>query len=176
MSTAHRSPEGTTFLTLPLFLVTLPRTTKFQDLFKLSNLCHISIKVESYKSLNALTSATTARRLATSGLIANNLPNACDVGGGHLHKDCPERGAQLQRQHAATASWLKERQHIPPTTEAAGMLKKKCRREISREHRKTQRGILTQISKNNLSFATAARGRMDPKTYQKTATSSRVPK
>jgi hypothetical protein len=45
MSTARRSPEGTTSITPPLFLVTLPRTTKSQDFFKLSNLCHISIKV-----------------------------------------------------------------------------------------------------------------------------------
>jgi hypothetical protein len=55
MSTARRSPEGTSHITLPLFLVTLPRTTKSQDVFKLSSsLCHISIKVESYKSQNAL--------------------------------------------------------------------------------------------------------------------------
>jgi hypothetical protein len=51
MSTAGRSSEGNyTYIILPLFLVTLPMTTKSQDLFKLSNLCHISIKVESYKS------------------------------------------------------------------------------------------------------------------------------
>jgi hypothetical protein len=44
MSTARRSSEGTTHITLPLFLVTLKGITKSQDLFKLSNLCHISIK------------------------------------------------------------------------------------------------------------------------------------
>jgi hypothetical protein len=54
MSTARQSPEGTTAIILPLFLITLPRTTKSQDSFKLSNLSHISIKVESYKSQNAL--------------------------------------------------------------------------------------------------------------------------
>jgi hypothetical protein len=37
MSTARRSPEGTTSITLPLFLVTLPRMAKSQDIFKLSN-------------------------------------------------------------------------------------------------------------------------------------------
>jgi hypothetical protein len=54
MSTAHRSPEGSTSIALPLFLVTLPRTAKSQDLFKLFSLCHISIKVEPYKSQNTL--------------------------------------------------------------------------------------------------------------------------
>jgi hypothetical protein len=45
MSTTRWSSEGTTSITLPLFLIILPRTTKSQDFFKLSNLCHISIKV-----------------------------------------------------------------------------------------------------------------------------------
>jgi hypothetical protein len=34
---------------------------------------------------------------------------------------------------------LNKRQHIPLTTEAASMLKKKCTREKPREHRITQR-------------------------------------
>jgi hypothetical protein len=54
MSTARRYPEGT-IITLPLFLVTLPRTTESQDIFRLSSLCDISIRAESYKSQNALT-------------------------------------------------------------------------------------------------------------------------
>jgi hypothetical protein len=38
--TTRRSPsEGTR--NLPLFLITLPRTAKFQDIFKLNSLCHI---------------------------------------------------------------------------------------------------------------------------------------
>jgi hypothetical protein len=40
---------------LPLFLITLPRTEKSQDIFKLTGLCHISIKVEAYKNNNSLT-------------------------------------------------------------------------------------------------------------------------
>jgi hypothetical protein len=55
MSTARRSPDGSTNITLPLFLVTLPRNTKSSEIFKLSSLCHISIKVEAYKSKNTLT-------------------------------------------------------------------------------------------------------------------------
>jgi hypothetical protein len=55
MSSVRRSPEGPTNITLPLFLVTLPRTTKSSEIFQLSSLCHISIKVEAYKSQNNLT-------------------------------------------------------------------------------------------------------------------------
>jgi hypothetical protein len=54
LSTTRRSLEGTR-VTIPLFLVTLPRTTKSQELFKLSNLCHVAIKVEAYRSQNPLT-------------------------------------------------------------------------------------------------------------------------
>jgi hypothetical protein len=56
MSAARRSPaQGTTTVKLPLFLVTLPRTTKSQEIFKLTGLCHISIKVEAYKAQTGLT-------------------------------------------------------------------------------------------------------------------------
>jgi hypothetical protein len=55
ISSVRRSPEGPTNITLPLFLVTPPRTTKSSELFKLSSLCNISIKVEAYKSNNILT-------------------------------------------------------------------------------------------------------------------------
>jgi hypothetical protein len=37
----------------------------------------------------------------------------------HLHKECPERALQHWYRHAATASWWMERNHIPPTIEAA---------------------------------------------------------
>jgi hypothetical protein len=49
MSSARRSPDGSNPIPLPLFLITLPRTEKFHDIFKLSSLCHICIKVEAYK-------------------------------------------------------------------------------------------------------------------------------
>jgi hypothetical protein len=55
MSSARRSPEGSKPVTLSLFLVTLPRTQKSQEIFKLSNLCYICIKVEAYKSQSSLT-------------------------------------------------------------------------------------------------------------------------
>jgi hypothetical protein len=56
MTTTRRSPpEDPKTLNLPLFLVTLPRTAKSQEIFKLSSLCHIAIKVEAYRAQNALT-------------------------------------------------------------------------------------------------------------------------
>jgi hypothetical protein len=51
MTTIRRNPpEGTTTAILPLFLITLPRTAKSQESFRLNNFCYISIKVEAYKA------------------------------------------------------------------------------------------------------------------------------
>jgi hypothetical protein len=54
-STRRPSAEGTSVVNLPLFLVTLPRTPKYQEIFKLTGLCHIAIKVEAYKAQTGLT-------------------------------------------------------------------------------------------------------------------------
>jgi hypothetical protein len=63
LSIVQRSPERTTSITLPLFLVTLPRKTKSQYILKLSNLCHISITVEAYKSQNALVQCCNCQKI-----------------------------------------------------------------------------------------------------------------
>jgi hypothetical protein len=51
-----RSSEGERVrVNLPLFLITLFRNTKSQEIFKLNTLCHVSIKVEAYRAQNSLT-------------------------------------------------------------------------------------------------------------------------
>jgi hypothetical protein len=56
MTTSRRPPsEDPGKSNLPLFLITLPRTEKSQGIFKLTGLCHISIKVEAYRNQNGLT-------------------------------------------------------------------------------------------------------------------------
>jgi hypothetical protein len=106
MSTAHRSSGGTAHITLLLFLVTLPRTTKSQDLFKLSNLCHISIKVESYKSQNDLTQCYNCQKF---GHVWANCkqpppPAVCGVGTATCIETVRRKRMHLQHRHAATAS------------------------------------------------------------------------
>jgi hypothetical protein len=54
-ATRRTTPEETTTANLPLFLFILPRAAKFQDLFRLTSLCHIAIRVEAYKAQNGLT-------------------------------------------------------------------------------------------------------------------------
>jgi hypothetical protein len=91
VSTARWSPEGIANITLPLLIVTLPRTAKTQDLFKLSNLCHISIKVESYKSQNTLTQCYNCQKFGHVWANCKQPARCLCCGGGHLHRHCPEK-------------------------------------------------------------------------------------
>jgi hypothetical protein len=56
-STRRSPPEESKVINLPLFLVTLPRTAKSQEIFRLPNLCHIPIRVETYSTQNSYTVA-----------------------------------------------------------------------------------------------------------------------
>jgi hypothetical protein len=50
MAATRRSPpEGSKTINLPLFLITLSRTAKSQEIFRLPSLCHIAIRVEAYR-------------------------------------------------------------------------------------------------------------------------------
>jgi hypothetical protein len=39
----------------PLFLITLPRTSKSYEILKLMSLCHIAVRLEAYKAQTSLT-------------------------------------------------------------------------------------------------------------------------
>jgi hypothetical protein len=45
-ATCRSSSDGSTNINLLPFLITLPRTAKSQEIFRLASLCHITIKVE----------------------------------------------------------------------------------------------------------------------------------
>jgi hypothetical protein len=56
MTSTRKSPsEGSLPRNLPLFLITLPRTAKSQEIFRLRALCHITIGVHTYRAQNGLT-------------------------------------------------------------------------------------------------------------------------
>jgi hypothetical protein len=48
-------PERSKIINLPLFIIILPRTAKFQEIFPLPSLCNIAIRIETYRAQNALT-------------------------------------------------------------------------------------------------------------------------
>jgi hypothetical protein len=95
MTSARRPPDGSNPIPLPLFLVTLPRTTKSPEIFKLSSLCHICIKVEAYKSQSSLTQCFNCQQFGHVWANCKQPPRCMWGGDGHLHKDCPEKGERV---------------------------------------------------------------------------------
>jgi hypothetical protein len=76
-ATRSASNEQTHEKTLALFLVTLTRNIKSQEILKLSSSNHIIIKVELYRAHIALQSAQTAKILAMSEPTSSNPHNVC---------------------------------------------------------------------------------------------------
>jgi hypothetical protein len=75
-----------------LFLITLQRTAKSQEIFKLQYLCHISIKGEAYRAQTGLTQYHTCQQFGHVWVNCKQSPRCLWCGGGHLHKECPQKG------------------------------------------------------------------------------------
>jgi hypothetical protein len=82
MTSARRSPDGSNPIPLPLFLVTLPRTTKSPEIFKLSSLCQNCIKVEAYKSHSSLTQCFNCQQFGHVWANCKQPPRCMWCGGG----------------------------------------------------------------------------------------------
>jgi hypothetical protein len=51
MTATRRSPsDGSTTINILLFLITLPKTAKYQEIFQMQRLCHIAIRVEACRT------------------------------------------------------------------------------------------------------------------------------
>jgi hypothetical protein len=75
-----------------LFLITLPRMAKSQEVFKLSSLCHISIIVEAYRAQTGLVQCHNCQQFGHIWANCRQPPRCLWCGGGHLYKGCPEKG------------------------------------------------------------------------------------
>jgi PAX-interacting protein 1 len=92
MTTTRRSPsQDSEHSNLPLYFITLPRTEKPQDIFKLTGLCHISIKMEAYRNQNGLTQSYNCQKFGHVWANCSQPPRCMWCGGDHLHKDGPEK-------------------------------------------------------------------------------------
>jgi hypothetical protein len=92
MSTTRRSQGSST--SLPLFLITLPRLEKSQEIYKLTSLCYIAIKVELYKLQSGLTQCHNCQQFGHIWANCRQPPCCLWCGGGHLHRECPEKGKE----------------------------------------------------------------------------------
>jgi hypothetical protein len=125
--TRRLPPEEYKIINLPMFLVTLPRTVKSQEIFRLSSLCHTAIRVDAYRSQNALTQCHNCQQYGHVWQTASSLPAACGAEAVTYTTCAPRKEIHLPLQHAATGGWRKEKTPFPQIIGAADM-RRRCRK------------------------------------------------
>jgi hypothetical protein len=160
MSSTRRSPVGSKPVNLPLFLVTLPRTPKSPEIFKLSSLCHISIKVEAYKSRNTLTQCYNCQKFGHVWANCKQPPRCMSCGGGHLHKDCPEKENTSSTPACCNCQLAEGEKPLPANYRGCKRAKEELRNKRPQGTPKTTSGRVFSSNpvKPHLSFAAALRG------------------
>jgi hypothetical protein len=84
--------KGTTTVNIPLFLIISPRTPGSLEIFKLTSLCHIAIKVEEYKAQTGVTQCYNGQQFGYVWANCKQPPRCMWYGGDRLlHKECPEK-------------------------------------------------------------------------------------
>jgi hypothetical protein len=92
MTTTRRSPpEESKTTNLPPFLVTLLRTARSHEIFHLPSLCHIAMRVEAYRGQSDLSQCHNRQQFGNVWANCKQPPRCLWCGGGHLHKECPEK-------------------------------------------------------------------------------------
>jgi hypothetical protein len=92
MTAKRPSPEGgATCISLPLSLVDLARSQKSQDIFKITSLCNIIIKLETYTSQKRLTQCYNCQRFGHIWVHCRQPPRCLWCGRGDRHRECPEK-------------------------------------------------------------------------------------
>jgi hypothetical protein len=79
--------QGLASINLPLSLVTLPRSEKLHEIFKLTSLCCMSIKVEPYRLQTELTQHHNFQQFYHVWTNCKQPPCCLWCGGGHLHRE-----------------------------------------------------------------------------------------
>jgi hypothetical protein len=91
MATRTAPNRQTHVESLPLFLVTLTRNIKSQEIFKTNSLNHIFIKTELYRAQTGLTQGYNCQSLGHALANCKQPPRRLWCNGGHLHMECPEK-------------------------------------------------------------------------------------
>jgi hypothetical protein len=143
-----------------LFLITIPRTSKSQEIFRLTGLCHISIKERHIDYKVGSHSVTTANSSVTCGPIASNHLAVCGAGVATCTKNARKKGRLPLFQAAATVSCGRVENHTLPTIGAAATRKKELQKKKTQRTPNTTTGRMfsSNITTPGLSFAAALRG------------------
>jgi len=161
MTSKKPGPQGRTEVNLPLFLVTLPRTEKSQQIFKLNKICNIIIKVEAYRAQSGLTQCYNCQQFGHVWANCRQPPRCLWCGRGHLHKECPEKQKEDSSPRCCNCTLKDGEQPHPSSYRGCSHAKEEIsRRRSQNSSNKGQTGRLFS-SKHVVpgqSFAAALRG------------------
>jgi hypothetical protein len=161
ITTTRRSPPNEPkTLNLPLFLVTLPRTAKSQEIFQLPCLCHIAIKVEAYRAQNALTKCHNCQQFGHVWANCKQPPRCLWCEGGHLHKECPEKENAASTPECCNCKLLEGEKPHPANYRGCRHAKEELqRRKLQRAPKiTTGRAFTSHLTTPSFSFTAALRG------------------
>jgi hypothetical protein len=161
MSTNRRSPsEGALPKNFPLFLITLPRTEKSREIFRLIALCHIAIRVEAYRAQNGLTQCHNCQQFGHVWANCKQPPRCLWCGGDHLHKECPERENAASTPACCNCQLAEGEKPYPAIYRGCRHAKEELQNKKSQRTPKTTTGRVfsSNLTKPGVSFAAAVRG------------------
>jgi hypothetical protein len=161
MTSSRRSPsEGTLPRNLPLFLITLPRTDKSQEIFRLTALCHITIRVEAYRAQNSLTQCHNCQQFGHIWANCRQPPRCLWCGGGHLHKECPQKGNAASTPACCNCQLAEGEKPHPANYRGCKHAREELQRRKAQRAPKTTTGRVFSSNRTTagVSFAAALRG------------------
>jgi hypothetical protein len=159
-TTSRSSPEDPKIINLPLFLVTLPKTAKSQEIFRLPSLCHIAIKVEANRAQNGLTQYHNCQQFGHVWANCKQPPRCSWCGGGHLYKECSEKENASSTPACCNCRLAEGEKPHPANYRGSSHAKEELQRKRSQKSPKTTTGRVfsSTIATPGVSFAAALGG------------------
>jgi hypothetical protein len=167
-STGRSQPQGTPPRNLPLFLITLPRTAWSQEISQLTALCHIATGVEAYRAQNGLTQCHNCQQFVHVWANCKQTPRCLWCGGGHLHKECPEKENAASTPACCKCQLVEGEKPHPANYRGCKHAREELQRRKAQKASKTATGRVfsSNLTTPDVSFAAALRGGADQQQLQ----------
>jgi hypothetical protein len=158
-SSLRTKEEGFQPKILPFFLKILPRTEKSLKTFKLTGLCHIAVKVEAYRNQNGLTQCYNCQKFGHVWSNCSQPPRCMWCGGGHLHKDFPEKENISSTPSCCYCKLADGEKPHPSNYRGCSLAEEEIRRRKSQREPKNTTGMVfsSKYATLDLSFAAVLR-------------------
>jgi hypothetical protein len=146
-----------------LFLIILSLSEKSHEIFKLTSLCCIAIKVEPYKSQTGLTQCHNCQQFGHVWANCKQPPHCLWCGGRHLHRECPEKGKEDSTPACCDCKLAEGEKHHPSNYRGCSHAKEEMRqRKIPRAPKpNTGRAFSSKYIMPGVSFAEALQSKAD---------------